>query len=819
MTNLTQTQIDLLRTRPHNTKLWLSIYNPNTVLSCQITGTAAKGDRVLNYYSDSGDYLDINDGMTMYVGLSAGDASKGKIRVRSATSGSITVAENSHILWEEDDYLTIVDFYEINAVYPRIIQDPGDPTNTLWYKDYDITYTNQNTILGTFICMGSHYAGFTEDTVYYSATGTTHVVSGTSLSYHWLFDGGDPTGSSLLTPGFVTYSTPGHYTTELIVSGSNSSVDVSYRHVSIYDRPENGTNNPILKWEMVDLSGDREGGGYTAKIRIHETVLEETVRNGALVVIFADDWYNYQKISIGGNQENRERILFSGYIVNGSIKYNYKSSFIEFEVASPTVIMQNTEGFSVSVTDSTNPAGDAASRPDYYPSAWALVKNLDIKNGIYHYLRWHSTALKCCDFQFLASDRYINGQDFDRSSIYDAINTLISGALLGRVVSDRQGKVWLEREIYAEPTTYSTNTFLLNKQDWMDEPYIEERQTEEVSYLEIGGVAYAGGGGSATPLLCAAPGVAPGYRGSVQRVQGLALSNQTELNTLAGYLYNYWNVKYPELSFKLSGNYRNLDIAPQDRYTITIGADDTPRGSIISIPTFVKHISFVYDPAKEALLSLPTFSQIPGSLTGDTTAIPPGATVDIPVTPPEPEDPPIPEIPPITYPTGSVSGISNNMLFVPAIGGTNGIVDFPNSLRVWNGGPTAGTFNAETYLGILIDPNDNPTSTYGAGIFIVPAGVASVTIYPFVHSLGSGFTIGLYTEAASLTDSDVWGADHYGEVYEDWTCPDLYYHLINPVVWNAQGTPDGGKIISIHTYCYDDPGVEVFILGWKVVFA
>lgn len=662
MTQLSPTEIDLLRTRPHNTKLWLSIYNPNTVLSCQITGSVSKGERVIPYYNWSGDYLNVNEGMTMYIGSSAEEADKGKIRVRSITqsvTGSfITVAENSNILWGNDDYLTIVDFYEINAVYPRIIQDPGDETVTLWYKDYDIEYANQNSILGAFVCMGSHYAGFTEDNVYYSATGTTHVVSGTSLSYHWIFGGGNPTGSSLLTPGDITYSTPGYYTTELIVSGSNGSVDTSYRHISIYNRPEAGTNIPILKWELLELHGDKEGGGYNATIRIYETVLETDIRNGALVVIFADDWYNNQKISIGGNQQNRESIVFSGYIVNGSIKYNYRSSFIEFEVLSPTGVMQNTEGFSVSITDSYDPAADAAANPNYYPSAWALVQDLSVENAIYHYLRWHSTTLKCCDFQFLASDRRITGHDFDRSSVYDAINTLISSALLGRVVSDRQGKIWMEREIYVDPTSHSVNTFLLSKQDWMDEPYIEERQTDETSYLEIGGVSYIITGGAATPLLAAAPGMAPGYRGSVQRVQGLALLNQTELNTLAGYLYNYWNIKYPELSFKLTGNYRNFDVAPQEKYTITINADDTPRGTIISVPTFLKNISFQYDPSKEALLASPVFSQLPSLIVAD------GITITIPATPPEPDAPDIPEVPPISYPTGSAvtGGITSNFI-------------------------------------------------------------------------------------------------------------------------------------------------------------
>ena len=89
-------------------------------------------------------------------------------------------------------------------------------------------------------------------------------LKGETLSYHWLFEGGNPTGSSDQAPGNVAYATPGHYTTELIVSGTSvGAVDNSYRHISIYDRPEAGTNVPILNWELQSLSGSRDQGGYT----------------------------------------------------------------------------------------------------------------------------------------------------------------------------------------------------------------------------------------------------------------------------------------------------------------------------------------------------------------------------------------------------------------------------------------------------------------------------------------------------------------------------------------------------------------------------
>src|SRR3990167_3057633 len=180
-------ELALLRSSPHETTLWLSIYQPDTVLACQVSGTHAKGDRIISYDSvTEGSYLLIEDGMTMFVGSAPDKDDFGKVRVRSATASQITIAENSHIDWTDNFYLTIVRFFEINAVYPRIISDPADPTNTLWYKDYDIEYTNQNTILGSFVSMGGHYAGFRDikdqdgnfdAQVYFSASGTFNLKS------------------------------------------------------------------------------------------------------------------------------------------------------------------------------------------------------------------------------------------------------------------------------------------------------------------------------------------------------------------------------------------------------------------------------------------------------------------------------------------------------------------------------------------------------------------------------------------------------------------------------------------------------------------
>lgn len=664
----TPAQLTLLRSQPQRTKLYLSVYQPSTVLAARVNNaSAAKNDRVIPYDGVSaGSYQLVQSGMTLYVGSSAGAFDKGMVRVRSADGSNLTVAENAHIDWADNDYLTVVSFFEINAVYPRIIQDPADETNTLWYKDYDTAYTNQNSVLGSFIQMGSHYAGFVGDVVY-SASGTSHLL-GTSLTYAWFFEGADTTGSSALTPGSIHYSTPGHYTTRLTVTDGSSS-DVSYRHISIYAR--GGT---IQNWELVNLSGGRDQGGYTASIRLHQTLTPAQLREGSLVVIFSEDDYAGTPGSIGGGY-GRESIVFCGYVLKGSIQYNYRESSMEFELGSPTLVMQEAEGFGVSIQYS-----DAPGATTDIPSGWVTVLGMDVKRALYHYLRWHSTVLLTNDFQFVGTDRYLQYFDADRTSLYDAVQTAMRSILLGDVVCDRQGKIWAERPVYLEPTAFAEQ-FTLTNADWIGDLQIQEQRTARTAFIEAGGIYFSGPTNTYSALLAQAPGTTPGYRGSVERIQGLALTGQSELNQIAGDLYAQRNVHYPGIELDLAGSYRVFDIAPQERVPVTVAATDSVRGITFSGKSFhITRLEWSYDPLQETLLPRMSLSEIGAGTDAETLIIP--SIPDIPGTGVnggyDQGGIEVPDLPPIPIPTINLGTLTSYVLWVPLLVATvGGIQRYP----------------------------------------------------------------------------------------------------------------------------------------------
>ena len=671
MSKITAAELTLLRTRPQETELYLSIYKPDTILACQVNdASAAPGLRLITYDGvTAGSYTLIQSGMIMYIGSSAGAKDVGRVRVRSATSTVITVAENSDINWDDDLYLTVVDFWEIDAIYPRVT---STGTLTYWYKDYDIAYTNQNDLIGTFICMGSHFAGFIDpDTgncpVFYTASGTSSLLGSTPLTYSWWMDGATVTGSSVAVPGYHYYNNPGHYTTLLTVTDNNGVVDKSYRHISIYNKPGKGNNPPILNWELISLDGLRDNGGYQGRIKIRESTSD--VVDGALIVIFAEDKYGATVQSIGGNADNRQKIVFVGYILDGSISYNYQESSVEFSVGSPSEIMKLTEGFGVALNSSTDPDGQAASDEDI-PSGWVLMLDMDCRRALYHYLRWHSTVLMTNDFEFLGTDKNIQYFDADRESVYDAINNLMDGTLHGNVVCDRQGKVWAEVGISA--TNNATGTFAVAmdicNQDWINSPTIEELYNQSISYLEMGGIAFDPDTGVSSAYLCCAPGTAPAYRGSVQKIEGLALLTQADLNTLAGNVFAYLNSRYAHVSLDLSGNYRNLDIAPQEIVTLTVNANDTPRGIVWNKKAFhPTEMAWTYDPRKGTFIPNITLHEVTQGFAATTIVIPPIP----PVTDPGGGGYDIPDIiiPPITF-TGFLY-VYHNGVFVALVSGLN----------------------------------------------------------------------------------------------------------------------------------------------------
>lgn len=637
MTPPTPAQRDLLRLQPHESVMHCSIFKPRVVFAAQID--SFDNTREIEYQNVTvGDHTAIEAGMTLYLGSEPEGRDLGKVRVRSADATQVVVAENSDLPWAIDLYITVVRFFEIWPVYPRYVLDHDELTVTA-YKDFDVAYTDQNEVLGSFPNLGPHRAAFRdpatgEATIFWGATGTTNV-KGDALTYEWAFEGGTPTGSTAHTPGSVAYDTPGHYVTRLTVSNVSGGEDVSYRHVSIYDPLGQGPALPVQEWGFTDLEGDRGSGGYKLRMFLHES-LEEVV-DGALIVLFSEDRYGGVPISIGGNHPGAESIFFVGWVRGDSIQYNYQDSIVEFEVLGPAGIMRDTESFSVSVESVSIPA------------TWFEVADMDVERAIYHYLRWHSTVLQVHDVEFVGRDQLIQYFDADRESLYSAINTLMEGTLLGAVVSDRQGKLWCEVGAEVTPNaTGSVSTLPVNLdldfRDWRNEIDIVEQRERLVSWLELGGVQWAGPGNDPVALLGQAPGEAPAPRGRSERQTGLAFGSPAEMARACGDAFAWRNARYPRVDLELAGAYRNFDLAPQEKVLLSVlPHQNQARVSWQQKPFIIERAFWEYDPTAKGLYGGLGLREVTSGITGSVIAIPVD-TSDFQDPPPPPDFPPIPSV-------------------------------------------------------------------------------------------------------------------------------------------------------------------------------
>lgn len=655
MTRLSAANLETLRSRPQQTKLYLSIYEPQIVFQARINnGSISRGARTIAYDSVSlGNFNAIKAGATMWIGTTAGANDVGKIRVRSATSSEIIVSENSNIEWADNLFLTIFYYFELWPVFPRVIPDPNNIENVIFYKDYDIAYTNQNSIFGTFVNIGPHRAANLDPAsnqaqLYWSSTGTYNIL-GHPLTYDWWFQGATITGSSSADPGFRTYNQPGNYVTRLTVTDTiNGATDTTYRYVRIHSPADPS----VQKWQLSSLSGSRDQGGYTASFRVFEDI---PIQEHAVVVIYAENWYGSTKQNIGGNYPNGGNIFWVGYVDQDSIRRDYQHSEIAFTAHSITGMMKESSGFSISVESKANPA------------AWFELLDMDGRRALYHYLRWHTTALNIADFQFVGNDYKTQFFDSDRESMFDALDNYMRTALWGKVVSDRQGKVWIEvnAEAYTDPEASFSSVMDITNRDWMNEPTIEERLSEDVSFIEMGGVAYSGVvTGTFSALLGSAPGTSPGFHGSIETFEGLTILGQEQLNQLVGNVFANHNSPFPSVDIEMAINASNLDIAPQEGVGLNIAATDTVRNLAINALYLPNSMDWTYVAQDFILLPRIDFRQLVTGEEGETILVPPPEEQGTGFNVPPIQIPPLPPltIPAYSIPTGTISAIIQEAL-------------------------------------------------------------------------------------------------------------------------------------------------------------
>jgi hypothetical protein len=178
--------------------------------------------------------------------------------------------------------------------------------------------------------------------------------------------------------------------------------------------------------------------------------------------------------------------------------------------------------------------------------------------------------------------------------------------------------------MYTNPTGSFPPIQLIDKRDWVGEPTVEIKTSQDFSFVEGGGVAYSGSTtGTFDAFLSQAPGAIPLYRGKTDSILELKLSSQSQLNEITGNLLANKNAKFPSIDLSMAGNFRQFDIAPLSTVDIDIAVADTNLGQAIHAPYLIDSMNWSYSSQSKVMLpNMGLISLVNSTADGETITIP-----------------------------------------------------------------------------------------------------------------------------------------------------------------------------------------------------
>lgn len=351
MASLSAGDLTKLRTGQFASTPYLSVLQPATILSATVDGAHNRGARSIAYTGGTGsaaEFALIGEGQTLEVDTDDGTK---KVRVKSITgdesSGTITVDENG-IVWGAGDSIRIKFEYRIWPVFPRI-------SGGIFYKYYDLAYSDQNTQPPPVAIAGPHQAAFlpadTTGTIAAQVSASGDDGYATSAG---AFDNTGTTGIVGKLIGVTSYSSwirvaaaipQGATITSAVidfVAGANSSATNAVIAIAAED-----ADNPTAPVSQADFAGRARTtavtawlpGAWTAGTPVQSpdisTVIQEVVDrpgfvSGNAIQIFLDDNGSSSAASrrfttYNGNP-GRAAILRVSYTVKASVTLDLDAS-------------------------------------------------------------------------------------------------------------------------------------------------------------------------------------------------------------------------------------------------------------------------------------------------------------------------------------------------------------------------------------------------------------------------------------------------------------------------------------------------------------
>ena len=468
---LTAAELALVRTHPQRTDLYLAIPTYSVIYTARVNGTPASTDGIyeITFDGGAGTLTDVKAGMTMMVGSAAGLNDIGIARIRQDAAlidTEFQIGTTSEIDFADDQYITITNEFGLWPRHPYV-----DPATGTAYMDQDIAYTNQHRYYDPVPVMGTHavaeLTGASVSIPWDASDSYSCSDEASVLSYAWTCAGAVVSTPAASTTDIV-FSSAGTYLVRLVLTadygGGITKSTIGYRYVVIYD-----AEHPLIKAPVLEsCEGDYSAGGWSYRVTLYDECDTATIRNRALCLLVAKDWYGTTQQSIGP-MIGRENIVCIGWINGESILRPNDRAGVTFEVNGPMWWLEKMEGYPTGVDDDTAP-----------PTAWTTIEELNTRKGLWHFLHWRTTATSILDIPMIvpawevAAPRRLATTYTPAGSLSEQLRA-IADRIFMKAVADRYGRIYCDVDPNLTEVVNRTfpdvfaNSPELTEADWRDE--------------------------------------------------------------------------------------------------------------------------------------------------------------------------------------------------------------------------------------------------------------------------------------------------------------------------------------------------------------
>lgn len=573
MAILTAGELTNLRTTQHSSNLYLSIFQPVTILAAQVNNALIdRGARTIAYDSGTGTAAQFNTveaGQTLEVDVSTGTE---YVRVKTISgnevSGTITIAENG-IDWTDDLVIRIKHNYEIWPIFPAI-------RNGVFYKDYNIPFTNAYaTKPSPVTIIGPHLAGFlSAGSIAFSLNSSSSyaIAQGATISsrvWSCVHNGGGTGGvsfsSAVAANPTLTITQTGQYWLKCTVTDSNGKFQSTYRAIFVYD----ADNPPEIDFSVQSLTADWDSAQWRCTLNITGDSTLTDLPDGSLAVLWYQSYFNdteaYVNVwSFGDN------IVYTGYLWSDNDSDNWQTGTgaLAFEIISPLAYLDNiTDYGTVSLEATTSPA------------KWSEYASwLTVGRGIHHLLKWDTTILQVCDVLGLTDNTYgVKVLEFTEDTLLQRIQGVAyQRGIHAKLVSNRLGQLYLARDSQMLNTAARAaldTVCTLSTTDISGGVNLVRNNETVRAFADLDGFTYSHP--TSTPFISMIPGYIestvsynlpqPRGIGTEQNKQQVLNSagGQTDCNERVGRLLALANASPREVRINMRGNYLGaFDIVP-----------------------------------------------------------------------------------------------------------------------------------------------------------------------------------------------------------------------------------------------------------------